>query len=86
MTKQSFVGGYDLETIKWFTPTDLILSIVCPYCGSKLEIDAGDDFIEYPKESQQTTLYCDECERGIDAVLKISMTTRIDIELVDQTP
>lgn len=74
-----YIGGYDLETIKWFAPTGITVKVDCPICGKTIEMDAGDDFIEYPKKVKQGWLEC--CDNEIELKIGITLVTVLDVEI-----
>ena len=75
-------GTYDLASIKYFSPDGIVLTFDCPTCGEKIEIDAGDDFIEYPEpEMVRESIECD-CGREIKLQLKIKMTVTVEYDVI----
>ena len=75
-------GTYDMEAIKYFRPVGIVLDFDCPQCGAKIEIDAGDDFIEYPKPTKTLDLECIDCGHEFALKLKIEMTVSIEYGVV----
>ena len=67
-------GMYDMDTIKYFKPRPgMIMAFNCPYCGEKIEIDAGDGLIEYPEPDQKINWINCDCGRTVTIRVKISM-------------
>lgn len=75
--KKVATGSYDLETIKYFS-ANVILKVECPHCGYISEVDAGDDFIEYPAPEKNSEFECYECEKEFILNMKIKLTARIE--------
>ncbi len=71
-------GTYDPSTIKWFAPVGVIITDECPHCGESFSIDAGDDFLEYPKLEEKVPIECGHCDTEFDLQVKIKMIVEIE--------
>ncbi len=78
-----YKGKYPLDGIKYFRPEGIEFEIKCPKCGNVISMNAGDDFIEYPKETQRIDwIECEKCEEEIQIDVDIKLECTVIIEPV----